>query len=121
MAVNFKKADEAAEAAEAAEAPATVTFSSHPIQNFRIGNYQFVNSQLVVAEKDAQGVRNMLDKLPLSERQKIQEVSVEAAEEYLRNLGASAVTVFDSATAKLKLQELQKSMPAVGTKAVDGE
>lgn len=77
-------------------------FSSHPIQRFGIGEFHFENGLLEIrdAEREAE-FRKLLEELPLSERHRIQEIDVRAAEELARaalaNSGAATKSI-DSST-----------------------
>lgn len=62
-----------------------VRFSSHPIMRYKIGRFRFADGLLTLAsEQDVSDFRKTLGDLPLSERNRIRELDVSAAEAQVR-------------------------------------
>lgn len=90
----------------AANAPADgqVSFTSHPIANYRVGKkFKFTNGVLTLTKPaDIEEFRAILEDLPESERHKIRELNVAAAEKISRKIreeqGTRATKQIDSTT-----------------------
>jgi len=65
------------------------TFTSHPVQNFRVGNFQFAKGVLKFHEGEEESLekfQKFIDTLPPIERRRIQVIDVEAAEALIKKL-----------------------------------
>ena len=69
------------------------TFTSHPVQNFRIANYQFEKGVLKFEEGQEESLEKfekLIASLPTVERKRIQKIDVEAAEKLIEKLRAES-------------------------------
>lgn len=69
------------------------TFSSHPVQNFRIANFQFEKGVLKFEEGQEESLEKfekLIASLPIVERKRIQKIDVEAAEKLIEKLRAES-------------------------------
>lgn len=69
------------------------TFSSHPVQNFRIANFQFEKGVLKFEEgleESLEQFEKLIASLPIAERKRIQKIDVEAAEKLIEKLRAES-------------------------------
>lgn len=69
------------------------TYTSHPVQNFRIATYQFEKGVLKFEEgeeESLEGFEKLLESLPLIERQRIKKIDIEAAEALIEKLKAES-------------------------------
>ena len=69
------------------------TFSSHPVQNFRIANFQFEKGVLKFEEGQEESLEKfekLIAALPIGERNRIQKIDVEAAEKLIEKLRAKS-------------------------------
>ena len=69
------------------------TFTSHPVQNFRIANYQFEKGVLKFEEGQEESLEKfekLIAALPIGERNRIQKIDVEAAEKLIEKLRAES-------------------------------
>lgn len=69
------------------------TFTSHPVQNFRIANFQFEKGVLKFEEGQEESLEKfekLIASLPIVERKRIQKIDVEAAEKLIEKLRAQA-------------------------------
>jgi hypothetical protein len=101
-----------AKAPEAPAAPEVVSYTSHPIENFAVGNYKFEKGLLTLAADDAEAFDKLLATLPPQEANRVKKLDVQAAEllvkQLLENQRAAATQVTDSSTG-------ERATPVVGT------
>jgi len=94
------------------EAPATVSYSSHPIENFSLGSYRFEKGLLTLDSEAAAEFDKLIESLPPMEQTRIKKLDVAAAEQFVRQLlenqQAAATQVTDSSTG-------ERARPVIGT------
>ena len=90
---NENNADPAPEVATTQAPIVLATFSSHPVQNFRIADYQFEKGVLKFEEGQEESLEKfekLIASLPVAERKRIQKIDVEAAEKLIEKLRAES-------------------------------
>lgn len=95
-------------------------FSSHPIQNFHLGRFVFENTLLRLSGKDVGEFKELLEKLPLYERNNIREISLAAVDSIVAGRSAAAQQgTADSAAGRSALEAMLATTPKVGTKPIE--
>lgn len=80
-----ERADLAFRVRENLKAEGAVRWSSHPIQRFTVGRFQFEKGLLVLTEaEDIADFQEVYDSLPVAERARLQKLDLEAAERLAR-------------------------------------
>lgn len=91
-------------------------YSSHPVQNYRVGRFHFQKSLLRLDSQDAAEFDKLLEKLPPTERNRVQKIDVQAAAALVNaRIESQATKQFDSSVGADALSRLNKLGPTVGT------
>jgi len=93
-------------------APATASYTSHPVENFRIGRFVFEKGLLNLSGDDVAAFEALHESLPPMEKNRIRKLDVAAAEAFVRDLlenaKPAATQAFDSSIG-------ERAKPVVGT------
>lgn len=103
---------------------AEAVFSSHPIQNFSLGRFQFENTLLRLhSAEDVAEFRKLRDKLPIYEQNVVKEIRSdvvdEIVEQRIASMRANVTQNFDSSVGRAAMERLRSQVPAVGTESVE--
>lgn len=92
------------------------TYSSHPVQNFAIGPFQFVKGVMTLLEGEAiDAFEELLDALPAPDRLMIKTVDLGKAEEIAANfLRGGATKQFDSSVGRAAMEKLAQQQQTIG-------
>lgn len=92
-----------------------VVYTSHPIQNLHLGPYQFENATLRLNGDQVGKFEELLDKLPLTERNRIAKIDHSAVN---RIVEQRATQQFDSSVGRAAMEELARNFPKIGMQPV---
>lgn len=112
--LNIKQTDKSEkkdEPVETTEVP-SVSYTSHPMENYAIGRFAFKKGLLTVTGDDVEIFERLHASLPEMEKHRIKKLDVGAAEAFVRDLLANqqpaATQVTDSSTG-------ERARPVIGT------
>jgi hypothetical protein len=93
------------------------TYSSHPIQNFAVGAYQFAKGVLTLLDGDAiEEFESLISKLPAPDRLLIKTIDLGKAEEIAKGFTVGGATkAFDSSVGRAALEKLAAGAQTIGT------
>lgn len=97
---------------------AKALYSSSPLQNFKVGRFQFNKAVLTLdGADDIAEFKALLAKLPARERNQIKTISVALAESMVRPVEPSLTRLFDSSVGRQR--ESIAGTQTIGTEAID--
>ena len=88
-----------------------VRFTSHPIENFRVGRFRFTRGQLALSPEDAAEFEELLESLPTVERMRVRKIDLAAAERISQEFLASQART----TKQIDSSTGERAKPVVGT------
>jgi hypothetical protein len=109
--INIKPKTEESKAEET-PAETSATYTSHPVENFRLGRYRFNKGLLTLTGDEVEAFDKLLESLPPADKRRVRKLDVAAAEEFVRQRLAemmpAATQAFDSSIG-------ERSKPVIGT------
>lgn len=88
-----------------------VRFTSHPIENFRVGRFRFTRGQLALSPEDAAEFEKLLESLPTVERTRVRKIDLAAAERISQEFLATQART----TKQIDSSTGERAKPVVGT------
>lgn len=88
-----------------------VRFTSHPIENFRVGRFRFTRGQLALSPEDAAEFEELLESLPAVERMRVRKIDLAAAERISQEFLATQART----TKQIDSSTGERAKPVVGT------